>query len=427
MKRIRFVLAIVALALGVSGTAMAQESPTAVPEVTTLEHVTAYVQPSVVYLNITAKGWVYDTFNKTYLNDGDPFVLQFSCTGFFVNSDGYIATAGHCVDKKNFTPDFFDVAATWVKDTHYYQGNFSYATIRGFADDDYRLEGEKKGASGASYTPGADVAVEAVWDTESTEPLYDKYGDLNAVAHEARIVKMRPWNDGQGDTAILKIDATDLPSLPLASDGETTTGTDVVSIGYPASVGAVSDATLSNPSFKEGSISSVRTNGVFPVYEMSASLSGGMSGGPTVNYAGEVVGVNSYSINGEVSEFNFVQSSETLRGVMEDAGVPVDIGEISTQYRAGLDALFAENKAEAVENLEAVVAIDSDFEMAQEFLVQAEALPNPPPPPADSNLLVPIGIALAVLIIGAGGAFFVLKKKKGSVPVGPPSPKRSRG
>ena len=37
-----------------------------------LEHTVAYVQPSIVYLDIVATAWVWDTTNKAYLNDGDP-------------------------------------------------------------------------------------------------------------------------------------------------------------------------------------------------------------------------------------------------------------------------------------------------------------------------------------------------------------------
>ena len=82
--------------LSLSATAFAQ---TASP-VSDLERTVAYVQPSVVYLDITWKAWVFDTYrdNDSYLNDGQPFVLYSSCTGFFVDDTGTIATAGHCID-----------------------------------------------------------------------------------------------------------------------------------------------------------------------------------------------------------------------------------------------------------------------------------------------------------------------------------------
>ena len=64
----------------------------------------AYTQPSVVYIGSTWTGYVYDTYNKLYLNNGKPFTLDFQCTGFVVNPDGYIATAGHCVDPAEVSP-----------------------------------------------------------------------------------------------------------------------------------------------------------------------------------------------------------------------------------------------------------------------------------------------------------------------------------
>ena len=61
-------------------------------------------------------------------------------------------------------------------------------------------------------------------------------------------------------------------------------GQDIVAIGYPASVDEVTDPDL-HPSFKAGQVSSVKTRGqgLLTVYELSAAVSGGMSGGPTVD------------------------------------------------------------------------------------------------------------------------------------------------
>ena len=44
---------------------------------TELERVSAYTQPSVVYIDITWTGYVYDTFNKLYLNNEKPFQLTY--------------------------------------------------------------------------------------------------------------------------------------------------------------------------------------------------------------------------------------------------------------------------------------------------------------------------------------------------------------
>jgi serine protease Do len=99
--------------------ALAQDSPSpTAPAVTDQEKVVVYAQPSVVYLDVTWTAWVFDTFgsNDAYLNNGHPFVLYSSCTGFFVDDTGYIATAGHCVDPAGAVDAFYDAAAQWVYD-----------------------------------------------------------------------------------------------------------------------------------------------------------------------------------------------------------------------------------------------------------------------------------------------------------------------
>jgi S1-C subfamily serine protease len=374
---------------------------------TAMEKTVAKVQPSVVYLDVEWTGWVYDTVLDKYWNNGDPYVLEMSCTGFVIDPEGYIATAGHCVDPENIDDTFSAYGAQELIDL-----GLSRAFSYDWADRNFRVEGASDTAGGADYE------VQAVWSTSSTEPLYDSSGELNGTPYTAQVVGMSATDEG--DTALLKVDTSEpLPALPLATE-EATVGSDVISVGYPASVGAVSDATLSNPSFKEGSISSIRTSGTYPIYETSAALSGGMSGGPSVNLNGEVVGINSFGISGEVESFEFIQSAATLEEVMTDAGVDVKVGEPGTSYRAGLTAYYAGEKNDAVEALTKATTTAPDLEMADEYLIKAQALPDP------SSPIIPILIGGVVLVVLAGSLSFLVsrrrKKSKGASGGGYPLP-----
>jgi serine protease Do len=78
---------------------------------------------------------------------------------------------------------------------------------------------------------------------------------------------------------------------------------------------------VAQPSFKSGRASSeqVLPNGV-PITEISADLSGGMSGGPTVDSNGEVVGINSSSDTlGEAT--SFITNAPALRAFLKQNGV----------------------------------------------------------------------------------------------------------
>jgi S1-C subfamily serine protease len=391
---------VAALGLAVLGSPGVQAEPTPAAE-TPLERVNALVQPSIVYLEQDWSGYVYDKVNKQYLNGGMPFQLAFQCTGFVVNPDGYIATAGHCVDQATVFPSFYEAAAQWAIDNGYYvTPGLTVDDIVGFQS--FRVETLTK-------LNRADLNIQVGWGAAAS-------GLDTAEVHRARVI--RAEKPDAGDVALLKVEATDLNALVL-TDEEVEVGTAIVSIGYPVSVDTVTDPDLT-PSFKDGTISSVKTiqGGLLTVYEISAAVSGGMSGGPTVNLDGEVVGVNSFGITGETQQFNFVRPNAQVREVMADAGVANTLSETTQAYREGLSAYWAGDKETAVEALTTVVQAQPSNKLATEYLQKARSLPDPEPAETTEEssgtpvLLIGIGLGAVVLIAAAVGLVMVLRRRK---------------
>ena len=97
-----------------------------------------------------------------------------------------------------------------------------------------------------------------------------------------------------GDVGLLKVEADGLNALPLATE-KAETGMDIASIGYPGKVDAAVDDDYT-PSVKTGAVSSFKTvgGGTTSVYEIDAAVAPGMSGGPTTDLEGQVIGVNSF-------------------------------------------------------------------------------------------------------------------------------------
>src|SRR5690606_6594602 len=105
-----------------------------------LEQVQALVQPAVVYEQITWSGYVYDETNKGYFTQ-EPFVTSFQCTGFIVNPDGYIATAGHCVDYDATVREaILSQVVEWAYANEYYEATPSMESIATFAPN-LRIDG----------------------------------------------------------------------------------------------------------------------------------------------------------------------------------------------------------------------------------------------------------------------------------------------
>lgn len=97
--------------------------------------------------------------------------------------------------------------------------------------------------------------------------------------------------DPRSDLALLKIDATGLPTVKLAPPGEVKVGEWVVAIGspfgldYSASAGIVSAIGRSIPT--------ARGEDYVPFIQSDVAINPGNSGGPLFNLKGEVIGVNS--------------------------------------------------------------------------------------------------------------------------------------
>ncbi len=124
-------------------------------------------------------------------------------------------------------------------------------------------------------------------------------------------------SDPQSDIALLKIDATDLPTLAYGSSNELQTGEWVIAIGSPfnfdqtVTAGIVSAKGRSN-----------NAQQYVPFIQSDVAINQGNSGGPLLNMDGEVVGINSWilSSSGGYIGLSFsipveiaMQSAEQLR------------------------------------------------------------------------------------------------------------------
>lgn len=170
--------------------------------------------------------------------------------------------------------------------------------------------------------------------------------------------------------ALLKIEASELPSAELAPDADVGQGTPVLSIGYPGSTAEVTDPGLES-TFKDGQISSKTTSGSVPFYETSAAVSQGMSGGPTVGLDGRVVGVNSFSPAREQQAFNFIATASQLDALLGRNNVTAELGPVDWTYREGLTQYFEGEYSDAIASFDDVLALSPDFRQAEEFRTNA--------------------------------------------------------
>ncbi|MBD0323432.1 MAG: trypsin-like peptidase domain-containing protein, partial [Aldersonia sp.] len=240
-----------------------------------------------------------------------PTTVSSSCSGFFVDTTGFIATAGHCVDPdgKNVKEAMRAQALADLAE----QGGLTQSEVEIATEvanmQQWTVEGKDNGAPierrvEVIQAPNTEGAVVDTWTT-------------------AQVVTFQKFEDG--DNALLKLSGVPEAKPLVVSDAAPKDGQDVTSVGFPANVAQATDMTrVQQPSFKSGTASSqqVSETGVAGT-EINADLSGGMSGGPTVDSdTGEVLGVNSYLLTqGSEQNFNFITNTPALRAFLASNGV----------------------------------------------------------------------------------------------------------
>lgn len=288
-----------------AATAVMFTAPVAHADDTALD---AQVKDSLVYIQVEWEGWVeipaqYMNSNQTTWSPG--YKTFYTCSGAVVDPAGYIVTAGHCVDPANPSVKRGIYHALF---TSGYFGQLSDADVNNMTNiavnGEWPIEGHDAGAPMQRTVQV--IQPEGVNDRQITQWT------------TVQVTDFQPMNNG--DNALLKVgDLKPLSALPVASVSPPT-GASVTAIGFPGSVGdTIADPNrLPQPSFKTGTVSGsqVDAQGV-QVTEISAPMSAGMSGGPTIDEDGQIVGLNDESPGeGETQPFNFITDAAELHAFL---------------------------------------------------------------------------------------------------------------
>jgi hypothetical protein len=175
----------------------------------------------------------------------------------------------------------------------------------------------------------------------------------------------------------------------------------VLSIGY---LGATTELNR-EPTNKDGLISSKRIEGPVPVYETSAALSAGMSGGPTIGLDGRVLGLNSFKRAEESQPFNYIAPAIGLSELLSRNGVRNQLGPNDVTYRQGLADYFSGHYTSAIENFDKLLAVSPNQPQALQYktlAVKARDQFGDPGLSALQWVLIGIASLLAIVAVAAG-------------------------
>ncbi len=336
-------VALVTALIGSPGIASANGGrPQANPE----ERAAAMIRPAGMYLAGQGYGGVRLPDGEILSQFGQgtnmPFIATWNCTAFVVNPDGWVATAGHCVDPESAKLLILKRAAVE------YISQFPDAPES--RDPAAALEWLQKNARvvGDSADRGPEISVSLLYGTGATV----------AGKVPASVVDFRSL--GKGDVALLKVDKHYLPSSELATDADVSIGTSVLAVGFPESTQNITGPSL-DPTNKSGKLSKKSNMGSAPEYEVDAAVTDGMSGGPTVELNGKVIGVNSFGPVGEPQPFNFIAPADSLSAILASKGVKPTLGPADVVYRKGLGHYYSGHYTEAIDEFDQTLAMSPDY------------------------------------------------------------------
>ena len=326
----------------------------AVPAVADID--TDQVMRSTVWVDVSWVGEVEvqysDNTSQRFSATGGKY-----CTGFIVSGSGDIATAGHCVQ---YDADVRKELLQIVINEN------NLAPTSGQFDLD--------------QLPWL-VRVESTPTIRIGQPSIVKNAPFDKDGITARLVAAQ--DPEAGDNALVQVvgKGTSDAVLPIAEQAPKVRD-HITAVGFPSDTASITEVTRQSPTFKEGSISAqtVSKKGV-PELQLDGELISGMSGGPTLNSAGQVVGVNSSGFTNRNE--SFVTDTSTLRNFLEQNGVKLTTPAPASSKSA------------------------SNSTAAQPAAVQ-------PAMSSDTTLITTLIVALCVLaaVVIAGLVFLFLQRRK---------------
>ena len=142
-----------------------------------------------------------------------------------------------------------------------------------------------------------------IQDAKTITVFLDDRTSYTATVHGRDLVR---------DLAVIKIEATDLPTLEIGDASHTPLGTEVIALGYPLGEPDLTVTSGLVSAFK----SDTGTNRTW--IQTDSVINPGNSGGPLLNLQGEVIGVVSAKIAGAgIEGTGFAVSSNTVKLYLE--------------------------------------------------------------------------------------------------------------
>ena len=377
------------------------------------ERLAMYSKPAVVRLIDGAQGQIVlqlpgyqaQTYNVSAIALG---------SGFFISSNGYIATNAHVVSMTKDGEEKAKQALFWQM---------------------VQQVARQLGRDPRSFNQSVIQQLDQYSQFQSFQLFHHVIiPDGSAFPFEIKQygAPTGEGNDQGKDVAIVKIEVKNAPILKLADSDKVQLQDHVTVIGYPGAADTFNSGLLSSRSsleatINDGKISARKTaKSGAPILQTSTPATHGNSGGPVLNDANEVIGLLTFrgdTVNDqEVSGFSFIVPSNTVLEYVKSAGAANEPGLTDSAYHEGLDLYWNQYYSSAIPKFEEVKRLFPQHSEVDR-LIQSSQQAKAEGKEKSSFPLWIVGVILGVLfilllviIIIAVIVLMMRRKKKSSAP-----------
>jgi serine protease Do len=400
--------------VGLIGPAMAQD--TSADERTVVK-----VDPGVVFVDTSVAVSVRLTYQDNTQLSGRSSLSQSyrlnygSGSGFVVNPSGLIVTASHVVDPQ--PSDIRNYAANKL-------------LVRLDKDDDPFERYTLRDRIWNSLLQQCYTGESCSFRTRRTVRVYTPVQIAGVSAPKplaARVLKSTGF--GQTDVAIVQVDASNMPTVPLAtSANDLKSGQSIAALGFPGSAQDLPTG-FTEPAKLFGRVSNIRQDGASKLVEASITgMARGMSGGPGVNSDGKVIGLISYSrLDGDSRAQVYLRTVDDIRAALRSAGgAQATRGEVDNLFEQAMEYFWDRHYSAALPLYQKTLNLYDGHPAAKKYLSEAQAKAGGPEdlplpivkPAAKSSRLLLLGVPALMAVVLVAAAVSLLRGRRRRVVAG---------
>lgn len=318
-------------------------------------------------------------------------------SGFIVTPDGYIITNAHVV-----SPSVEDIQYSIFEQAVY---NFITSDMEGIGiqfETEEQINAVSEALYQFYYSPEATMTIDSASSNVFVLARYSIPGVVAQTGEEEIPAEVLPHATGEPipgkDVAIVKIEGTNFPTLPIGDDRVLQTLDPLTIVGFP---GAVSSNPVLSPTGQEPTVLTgqfngyQRTMGGWDAMHVQAPIGHGNSGGPALDSSGRVVGIATFgsvdpNTGQETSGFNFLVPISIVKDFLNRANVQPTDSQFTTMYRQALTAYANGNYEESLSILQQLNGLSPNNPYVVNYLSRVQqaagssSSSSPPPSPFTS-------------------------------------------